>query len=156
MSSAGWSSMASTQRSPMHWATSSARAPRSVCSTSTKGRQIEAGLEQSFLDERAQWTVAGYRIVKENLLAPDPVNPGTSLQIGQQSSRGVEATTSLMPPAIEPAAVVSSPSTESRTRLRGTRNRLPLPERASHVWPSGSRPSFTREGTRPENVELLE
>ena len=58
----------------------------------TVGRQIEAGVKVSFLDDRGQWTLAGYRIVKDNLLAPDPLNPGTSLQIGQQSSRGVEAT----------------------------------------------------------------
>ena len=64
----------------------------------TEGRQLEAGVKQSFWDERAQWTVAAYRIVKENLLAPDPANPGTSLQIGQQSSRGVEATTAVMLP----------------------------------------------------------
>ena len=64
----------------------------------TEGRQVEVGAKQSFWNERAEWTVATYRIVKENLLAPDPVNPGVSLQIGQQSSRGFEATTSLALP----------------------------------------------------------
>ncbi len=64
----------------------------------TEGRQVEVGAKQSFWNNRAEWTVAGYRIIKENLLAPDPLNPGTSLQIGQQSSRGFEATTSLMLP----------------------------------------------------------
>ena len=65
----------------------------------TVGRQIEAGVKLSFLDDRGQWTLAGYQIVKDNLLAPDPLNPGTSLQIGQQSSRGVEATLGLSLPA---------------------------------------------------------
>ena len=65
----------------------------------TVGRQIEAGVKLSFLDDRGQWTLAGYQIVKDNLLAPDPLNPGTSLQIGQQSSRGVETTLGLSLPA---------------------------------------------------------
>ena len=56
-------------------------------------------MKLSFLDDRGQWTLAGYQIVKDNLLAPDPLNPGTSLQIGQQSSRGIEATLGLSLPA---------------------------------------------------------
>lgn len=58
----------------------------------TKGRQLEAGVKQAFWGQRGQWTVAAYRIVKTGLVTPDPANPGTSIQIGQQSSRGVEAT----------------------------------------------------------------
>lgn len=65
----------------------------------TVGRQIEAGVKLSFLDDRGQWTLAGYRIVKDNLLASDPLNPGTRLQVGQQSSRGVEMTLGLSLPA---------------------------------------------------------
>ena len=61
----------------------------------TTGWQVEAGAKQSFLKGRGEWTVAGYQIVKKKLLAPDPANPGQSLQIGQQSSRGVEATASV-------------------------------------------------------------
>ena len=61
----------------------------------TTGRQVEAGVKQTFWDQRGQWTVAGYQIVKKKLLAPDPRNPGTSLQIGQQSSRGIELTAGL-------------------------------------------------------------
>lgn len=65
----------------------------------TVGRQFEVGIKQSFWNERGQWTVAGYHIVKDNLLAPDPLNPGTTLQIGQQSSRGVEGTLAVALPA---------------------------------------------------------
>ena len=61
----------------------------------TTGRQVEVGAKQSFMNGRAEWTLAGYRIVKNKLLAPDPSNPGLSLQIGQQSSRGMEATASI-------------------------------------------------------------
>ncbi len=61
----------------------------------TTGRQVEAGVKQTFWSQRGQWTLAAYHIAKEKLLAPDPNNPGTSIQIGQQSSRGVEATLGL-------------------------------------------------------------
>lgn len=61
----------------------------------TTGHQVEVGVKQAFWESRGQWTVASYSIVKNGLLAPDPANPATSVQIGQQSSRGVEATVGL-------------------------------------------------------------
>lgn len=54
------------------------------------GRQIEVGVKQSFWGGRGEWTLAFYDIEKQNTLTPDPNKPNTSLQIGQQSSRGVE------------------------------------------------------------------
>jgi iron complex outermembrane receptor protein len=60
------------------------------------GKQAEIGVKQSFLGGRGEWTLAGYQIVKNNLLVPDPNNPASiALQIGQQSSRGVEASVGL-------------------------------------------------------------
>ncbi|WP_076865520.1 TonB-dependent receptor [Bradyrhizobium mercantei] len=59
------------------------------------GKQTEFGVKQSFLGGRGEWTLAGYEIVKNNLLIADPGNPGNSLQVGQQSSRGVEASVGL-------------------------------------------------------------
>ena len=56
----------------------------------TPGRQVEVGAKQSLANGRADWSVATYYIVKEKLLIPDPNNPTLRLQIGQQSSRGVE------------------------------------------------------------------
>lgn len=56
----------------------------------TRGRQVEAGVKQSVLGGRMEWTLAGYRIVKHDLLIPDPNRPATQIQVGQQSSRGVE------------------------------------------------------------------
>ena len=56
----------------------------------TPGRQVEAGIKQSLANGRADWAVAGYHIVKERLLVPDPNNPTLRMQIGQQSSKGVE------------------------------------------------------------------
>ncbi|WP_246669498.1 MULTISPECIES: TonB-dependent siderophore receptor [unclassified Bradyrhizobium] len=60
------------------------------------GEQAEIGIKQSFWQGRGEWTLAGYQIVKNNLLARDPNNPALTQQIGQQSSRGVEATIGLV------------------------------------------------------------
>ena len=63
------------------------------------GKQAEIGIKQSFWNGRGEWTLAGYQIVKNNLLARDPNNPNDPtkvLQIGQQSSRGVEASIGLV------------------------------------------------------------
>lgn len=60
------------------------------------GKQAEIGIKQSFWQGRGEWTLAGYQIVKNNLLARDPNNPAVTQQIGQQSSRGVEASVGLV------------------------------------------------------------
>ena len=60
------------------------------------GKQAEIGIKQSFWNGRGEWTLAGYQIVKNNLLARDPNNPAVTQQIGQQSSRGVEASIGLV------------------------------------------------------------
>ncbi|HUN96765.1 MAG TPA: TonB-dependent receptor [Bradyrhizobium sp.] len=60
------------------------------------GKQTEIGVKQSFWGGRGEWTLAGYEIVKNNLLVADPSNPaGLALQVGQQSSRGIEASVGL-------------------------------------------------------------
>jgi iron complex outermembrane recepter protein len=62
----------------------------------TPGRQIEFGAKQSIANGRGEWTVAGYQIVKEKLLVPDPNNPVLRQQIGKQSSRGFEGSAALL------------------------------------------------------------
>lgn len=57
----------------------------------TTGKQVEAGIKQSLWDDRLQWTFAAYRIVKNNLVTTTLDNPTLSEQVGQQSSRGAEA-----------------------------------------------------------------
>lgn len=59
------------------------------------GRQAEAGIKQSAWNNRIEWTFAGYRLVKEDLLTPALVNPSLTEQVGRQSSRGVEASFAL-------------------------------------------------------------
>lgn len=56
-----------------------------------KGRQIEVGLKQDFWQGKGQWTLAAYHIKKTNLLSRDPADPSLRVQVGEQSSRGLEA-----------------------------------------------------------------
>ncbi|TWG84975.1 iron complex outermembrane receptor protein [Cupriavidus gilardii J11] len=56
------------------------------------GRQMEAGVKQNFAGGKGEWTFAAYRIVKKNLVTRDQANPSQSVQVGEQSSRGIEAT----------------------------------------------------------------
>ncbi|HET9396725.1 MAG TPA: TonB-dependent receptor, partial [Nitrospiraceae bacterium] len=57
----------------------------------TKARQTEVGLKQDIFG-RGEFTLAAYHIVKKNLFVPDPANPTNRIQVGQQSSKGLEAT----------------------------------------------------------------
>lgn len=58
----------------------------------TTGKQWEVGSKFSFDDGRGAGTVAFYDITRKNIAVTDPANPGTTLPVGQQSSRGVELT----------------------------------------------------------------
>src|SRR6185436_7870806 len=57
----------------------------------SEGKQTEIGLKQSAWDGRLEWTLAAYDITKNKLLTPNPNDLGSSIQVGEQSSRGVEA-----------------------------------------------------------------
>jgi iron complex outermembrane receptor protein len=61
------------------------------------GEQIEVGVKQSLWNQHLEWTLAAYRIVKQDLLTQDPTsaNPQDIQQVGQQSSRGIEASIAL-------------------------------------------------------------
>ncbi|RMH87888.1 TonB-dependent receptor [Lysobacter pythonis] len=56
------------------------------------GQQQEIGSKWRSANGRHHLTLAGYRIVRRNLAVADPANPGETLPVGQQSSRGVELT----------------------------------------------------------------
>ncbi|MGF7190565.1 iron complex outermembrane receptor protein [Robbsia andropogonis] len=62
------------------------------------GHQWEAGIKQILAGGSADWTLAFYQIVKKNLLTTDPDNPTQTIQVGQQSSRGIEWTGALTLP----------------------------------------------------------
>ena len=59
------------------------------------GRQAELGVKQTFWGGKGDFTLAGYHIVKKNLVTADVTNPSASVQVGRQSSRGIEATLGL-------------------------------------------------------------
>ncbi|OZI71637.1 TonB-dependent siderophore receptor [Bordetella genomosp. 12] len=59
------------------------------------GRQVEVGVKQVFWDQRGQWTLAAYHLRKDHLLSRDPADPSLRVQVGAQSSRGLEATLGL-------------------------------------------------------------
>ncbi len=61
----------------------------------TIGRQIELGIKQSILNKKGDWSLAVYRIAKNNLMTRDNANPSLWIQVGQQSTQGVEGTVSL-------------------------------------------------------------
>lgn len=63
--------------------------------TLATGEQVEAGIKQSMMDGRGEWTLAGYRIVKTDILSRSPTSPALTQQVGEQSSRGIEATLAL-------------------------------------------------------------
>ncbi len=57
----------------------------------TTGSQIEAGTKADFWDGKGSGTLAGYFIERKNLTVPDPANPQNVLNVGKQSSNGIEA-----------------------------------------------------------------
>jgi iron complex outermembrane receptor protein len=59
------------------------------------GKQIEVGIKQAFWGKKGEWTLAAYNIKKNNLPSRDPNNFGSRIQVGQQSSTGLEGTLAL-------------------------------------------------------------
>jgi iron complex outermembrane receptor protein len=55
-----------------------------------RGEQVEIGAKVDFLDGRLGVTAALFDITRENLTTADPANPGFSIQVGEQQSRGFE------------------------------------------------------------------
>jgi len=63
----------------------------------TTGRQVEAGTKFDFAGGRGSATAAVFQIERKNLAIADPLNPGTTIPVGQQSSRGIEVAGSYRP-----------------------------------------------------------
>lgn len=59
--------------------------------TLATGDQFEGGIKHVLWGGRAQYTLAGYSITKNNLTTLSPTNPAVTQQVGQQSSAGFEA-----------------------------------------------------------------
>lgn len=63
----------------------------------TRSRQAEIGIKQTLQNLKGEWSLAAYHIAKDNIITQDPVTPSISVQGGQQSSRGIEFSTTLYP-----------------------------------------------------------
>ena len=61
----------------------------------TTGRQFELGSKFDYLGGRGVATVAVFDIVRRNLSIADPANPGNTIPVGKQSSRGIELASSV-------------------------------------------------------------
>jgi iron complex outermembrane receptor protein len=54
------------------------------------GTQYEGGIKAEWRDGRVRATAAIYDLEKTNVVVADPANPGFSIQVGEQRSRGAE------------------------------------------------------------------
>ena len=63
----------------------------------TTGRQLEVGTKLDLPRGLGSATFAAFGIVRKNLAIADPLNPGVTIPVGQQSSRGIEAALTLRP-----------------------------------------------------------
>ncbi|WP_343738179.1 TonB-dependent receptor, partial [Achromobacter sp.] len=79
----------------------------------SRGKQIEVGLKQNFMDGRGEWTLAAYEIRKTNLLSRDADDPSLRVQVGEQSSRGLETSLSL---AVAPGWTIDANATVLRAK----------------------------------------
>jgi iron complex outermembrane recepter protein len=102
----------------------------------SEGKQTEIGLKHSAWQGRLEWTLAAYEITKNRLLTPDPVNIGQSQQVGEQSSRGVEA------------AIAWQVGEAWRIELNGTILRARYEDFSETI----SNEIISRDGNRPTNT----
>ncbi|RVT93158.1 TonB-dependent receptor [Sphingomonas crocodyli] len=100
------------------------------------GRQWEAGIKHVFWGGRGEWTFAAYDIVKRRLLTSDPLIPMIQVQVGQQSSKGLEASLFLKPV----------------DRIGITLNGSVLKARYDDFSESVGGVRFQRAGNRPSNI----
>lgn len=117
----------------------------------TLGRQVEVGVKQSLGAQRVEWTLAGYHITKSKIVVPVPGLVGVAQQVGEQSSRGIEATAAINLPVglrIDAnLAVLRARFDDFSENVGGVLtsrvgNTPPsVPERSGNLWLSWSAPS---------------
>lgn len=108
------------------------------------GRQIEVGIKKLLPERRGEFTLAVYEIVKKNLLTRDAADPSLRVQVGQRSTRGIEATAALnLTPALRldvNAALLRARYDDFAEPVAGvavSRNgKVPtdVPERVANLW----------------------
>lgn len=108
------------------------------------GRQIEVGIKKLLPEQRGELTLAVYDIVKKNLLTRDATDPSLRVQVGQRSTRGIEATASLnLTPALRLDANAAllrgryddfSESVGGASISRNGNVPTDVPERVANLW----------------------
>jgi len=63
----------------------------------TQAKQYEIGLKQSFLDDKADFSISAYKIQKKDMFVSDPNTVGKVLNAGEQSSKGLELSLGVQP-----------------------------------------------------------
>ncbi|MDR2507798.1 MAG: TonB-dependent receptor [Candidatus Accumulibacter sp.] len=101
-----------------------------------KGKQIEAGIKQTFGGGLGEWTAALFRIDKKDILTRDPANSALTIQGGKQHSEGLELAAALSP--------------AKNWRFEG--NYAYIKARYDELLEPGSVGSVSREGNVPYNV----
>ena len=126
-------------------------------------KQTEIGVKQAFWDQRGEWTLAAYHIVKKKLLTDVPGDPNLKQQVGQQSSRGLEASLDLQLPyawALQAnAALVHAQYDDFKQDVDGIQvsrdgNRpVDVPRRTANLWLSKAVTDDIRAGAGVRYVD---
>lgn len=126
-------------------------------------KQTEIGIKQAFWDQRGEWTLAAYHIVKKKLLTDIPGDPDHQQQVGQQSSRGLEASLDLQLPhawALQAnAAIVHAQYDDFSQNVNGVQvsrdgNRpIDVPRRTANLWLSKAVTDDIRAGAGVRYVD---
>lgn len=126
-------------------------------------KQTEIGIKQAFWDQRGEWTLAAYHIVKKKLLTDIPDDPDHQQQVGQQSSRGLEASLDLQLPhawALQAnAAIVHAQYDDFSQDVNGVQvsrdgNRpIDVPRRTANLWLSKAVTDDIRAGAGVRYVD---
>lgn len=102
-----------------------------------EGEQFEVGAKQDFLDGRFSAVLSAFWIKKQNVSRPDAANPAFRLQIGEQTSNGVELSfTGALAPGWEivaGGAYLDAYISRDTTVAVGTRMEN-APEWSGNVW----------------------
>lgn len=110
----------------------------------SSAKQTEIGLKQAFWDQRGEWTLAAYHIVKKKLLTDVPGEPSQKQQVGQQSSNGLEASLELQLPHAwqlqANAAMVRAQYDDFKQDVNGVqvsrdgKRPVDVPRRTANLW----------------------
>ncbi|NBF10594.1 TonB-dependent receptor [Pseudomonas sp. Fl4BN1] len=132
----------------------------------SNAKQTEIGLKQAFWDQRGEWTLAAYHIVKKKLLIDVPQIAGVPQhkdQVGQQSSNGLEASLDLQLPhawQLQANAAIVRAQYDDFTQVvdgqqvsRDGNRPMDVPRRTANLWLSKAITDDLRAGAGVRYVD---